>query len=135
MRYHLAPCIVSTYVYRQRALRRVRRRRDLKTVADPQNVNPRGAVRGTPRRRPVRPAVPEGIVGVPVRRTRPHYREVADLLGHPALWLKLPAVVSPQCAQSTVPRLVRFCVPEGVANEPLSDPVVPPDVTVSVTHV
>ena len=53
----------------------------------------------------------------------------------PPLWSKLLADVSPQWAQSTVPRLVRFCVPEGVASDPANDPVVPPDVTVNVTVV
>ena len=53
----------------------------------------------------------------------------------PALWSKLPAEVNPQCAQSTVPREVRFCAPDGVVNDPASDPVVPPVVTFSVTVV
>ena len=53
----------------------------------------------------------------------------------PALWSKLVAEVNPQCAQSTAPRVVRFCVPDGVANDPASDPVVPPEVTVNVTVV
>ena len=53
----------------------------------------------------------------------------------PALWSKLLADVSPQCAQSSVPSVVRFCVPDGVTNDPASDPVVPPVVTVSVTVV
>jgi hypothetical protein len=53
----------------------------------------------------------------------------------PPLWSKLLAAVNPQCAQSRVPRLVRFCVPEGVANAPASDPLVPPDDTTSVTVV
>ena len=51
----------------------------------------------------------------------------------PALWLKLLAEVNPQCAQSSVPSAVRFCVPDGVANDPASYPVVPPVVTFSVT--
>src|ERR1700730_5083470 len=53
----------------------------------------------------------------------------------PLLWSKLLADVSPQCAQSSVPRVLRVCVPEGVANDPASDPLVPPDDTTSVTVV